>query len=78
MGFNEKVIEVPKVDIVSVELRCNTLDVVYEDGDGRCGHRAVPFICNVAACKNYHNAPGVIVSDLESASTGEYPVIKSH
>ena len=62
---------------MSVELRSNTLDVVYEDGDGRCGHCTVPFISNVSACKNYHNAPGVIVSDLESVSTGECPVVKS-
>ena len=62
---------------MSVELRRNTLDVVHQDGDRRCGHCSPPFIRNVAACKNYHNAPGVIVSDLESVSTGEYPVIKS-
>ena len=62
---------------MSVELRRNTLDVVHEDGDRRCGHCSPPFIRNVAACKNYHNAPGVIVSDLESVSAGEYPVIIS-
>jgi len=60
----KKVIEVPKVDIVSVELGRNTLDVIYEDGDGRCGHCAPPFICNVTAFKNHHHAPGVIVSDV--------------
>ena len=49
---------------MSVELGRNTLDVIYEDGDGRCGHCAPPFICSVTAIKNYHNAPGVIVSDL--------------
>jgi len=61
---------------VSVELRRNTLDVVYEDGDGRCGDRAPPFICGVAACKNHHIAPGAIVSNLESVSTSEYSVIR--
>ena len=45
---------------MSVELGRNTLDVIYEDGDGRCGHCAPPFICSVTAIKNYHNAPGVM------------------
>ena len=62
---------------MGVELGRNTLDVIYEDGDGRCGHCAPPFICNVTAFKNYHNAPGIIVFDLEWVSNCEYPVVKS-
>ena len=64
-GFGEKIIEVPNVDVVSVKLGRHTLDVVYEGLDGRCGHRAPPFICNVTAFKNDHDAPGVVVSNLE-------------
>jgi hypothetical protein len=62
---------------VSVELGRNTPDAIYEEGEGRCGYCAPPLICNVTAFKNYHNAPGVIVSDLEWVSTCGYPVVKS-